>query len=108
MGRSTQAYAMILIALSLAGCCKDYVEPPNEYRIALQELDTAWLAECQGLGDLPDRSVGTLLQDFVDLTKVATPCRADHNALVRYLGPLIQKAKGETDGNVRETKGGGD
>lgn len=96
MGSRTKTYAVIalaIVAASVVGCDRHRVQPPNEYRIALQELDTAWLAECRGLGDLPDRAVGTLLQDFVDLSGVAAPCRADHNALVEYLKPLVEKAK---------------
>lgn len=96
MGSSQKSYALmglLIIGLSLAGCQSRPVQPADEYKLALQELNAAWLAECQGLGDLPDRKVGTLLQDFTDLSAVATPCRADHNALVRYLKPIIEKAK---------------
>lgn len=96
MGSCQKPHALmsvLFIALSLAGCGSKPVPPPNEYRIALQELDSAWLTECLGLGDIPDRRVGTLLQDFTDLVSVAAPCRADHNALVQYLKPLVEKAK---------------
>ena len=92
MGSRQKTYA-VAFALLLAGCSTKAPEPVNEHALALANVDAAWLAECQGLGDKPDRAVGTLLQDFVDLTKVAVPCREDHNALVQYLKPLIDKAK---------------
>lgn len=96
MGSRPQTHAvmaLLFIGLSLTGCGTKPPEPTNEYKIALQGLDASWLVKCQGLEDIPDRKVGTLLQDFVDLTKVAVPCRADHNALLDYLKPLIDKAK---------------
>jgi hypothetical protein len=96
MGSCQKPYALIgllLIALSLTGCPFNPVKPANEYQIALQELDVSWLDECRGLGDVSDRKVGTLLQDFTDLSGVAAPCRLNHNALVEYLRPIIEKAK---------------
>lgn len=100
MGSRAKTYAIALltfIAVSLTGCGGQPVQPPNEYRIALAQLNTSWLDVCRGLGDIPDRAVGTLLQDFVDLSGVAAPCRADHNALVEYLTPLIEKARAGED-----------
>jgi len=98
MESRTRAYALILL-LALTGCAGRATEvtPPNEYEVALQELDTQLIKRCQGLGDLPDTAVGSLLQDFVNLSAVATPCRANHNALVDYLTPLIEKAKARKD-----------
>lgn len=92
MGSRQKTYA-VAFTLLLTGCGSRPVEQPNEYAVALANVEPSWLVECQGLGDKPDRAVGTLLQDFVDLTKVAVPCREDHNALLKYLQPLIDKAK---------------
>lgn len=92
--QKTHAIAgLLFIALSVSGCAQAPVPPPNEYKIALQELDTSWLDECQGLGDKPDRKVGSLLADFTTLAPLASICRTNHNALVEYLKPLIEKAK---------------
>jgi hypothetical protein len=96
MGSCQKSYAiagLLIIALSLTGCPSNPVQPANEYKLALEQADPAWFDECQGLGDITDRKVGTLLQDFTDLSGLAAPCRADHNALVRYLKPFMEKAK---------------
>lgn len=95
MGRRTITYALAVFALPMVGCTTKPVPVPNEYEVAIKSLDKAWLAECRGLGDRPDGQVGSLLQDFTDLSAVAAPCRADHNALVKYLAPLIEKAAAE-------------
>lgn len=92
MGSRQKTYA-VAFALLLTGCGTKAPEATNEYAIALAAIEPSWMDECQGLGDKPDRAVGTLLQDFVELTKVAVPCRVNHNALREYLQPLIDKAK---------------
>lgn len=98
MERCTRAYALIAL-LALAGCSTPATQPtpPNEYEVALQELDRQLIKRCEGLGEKPDNAVGTLLQDFTDLAKVAAPCRENHNALVDYLLPLVDKAQGRKD-----------
>lgn len=96
MGSCQKSYALVgllIIGLSLTGCSSRPVQPPNDYRNSLEQVNEAWLDECQGLGELPDKKVGSLLQDFTDLSGVAVPCRENHNALVRYLKPIIDKAK---------------
>ena len=91
----THAVAIAVLSLSLMGasCQPQPQEGPDEFRIALRQIKAEHMAKCEGLGETPENSTGDLLQDFANLASISAACRARHDTLVDYLGPVVEKAK---------------
>lgn len=89
----TYAVAIAVLSLSLMGASCQPQPAPDEFRIALRQIKAEHLAKCERLDETPENSTGDLLQDFANLASISAACRARHDTLVDYLGPVVEKAK---------------
>lgn len=106
MVKISQSYVpLILLVLfvlaTLAGCGSQAVTP-NEYMIALAQVDDEHLRLCGGLPAMPEGKVYGLHQDFNILATISAQCRTRHNNTVEYLLPVVIKARNEAAGRKRE------
>ncbi len=91
-----RAQLVLATALIMGGCAgQPATAPDTEVTIALKNVKSEWLKDCQGLGPRPGDDVGALKQDQADTAALGAECRERHNSFVEYIGPVIQKVKGE-------------
>lgn len=95
--------ALGLLATALLAGCPATVSrvPPQPVETRTQtEIDIAaikdeWLAKCPGLSkeSRPENKAGALALDYNAVVAIAAPCRTNHNGLVEYLKPIVEREK---------------
>lgn len=71
------------------------IKTQTEVEIAVAAVKDEWLKECEGLPALtPGNEVGNLLEEYTDVAGLLATCIARHNDSVRYIKPIVQKARG--------------
>ncbi len=98
VGWTTRVRAGIILAASLAlsGCfatTDSSYHPKSETEVAIGQINNEMLKRCEGVGAAPQNTVGSIVQDGVDIAAVAATCITRHNNLVDYLAPIVAKEK---------------
>jgi len=69
----------------------------SETELAVAATKTEWLKRCEIPGSLaggmPDNNVGSLLQDYADMTSAFAECRLRYNSLIDYIEPIVKKER---------------
>jgi hypothetical protein len=94
----------LLAALTLAGC--DHfprrkepgpIQTASEVEVAVSEIDVYWLDECKRMPPFKGKNaVGEIIQDTLVAYGRLAQCASMHDQLVRYLRPIVTKARAAT------------